>query len=64
MKHRIAQIQNKNAKPLNICLANFIHSGVAFSDDKILGPSRLRISRAWTSVKPYGGMKKTFATNY
>lgn len=51
-KQRTAPIQRRRAKPPNICLQNFTHSGVVFGGDKAFGPSRSRISCAFASVKP------------
>ncbi len=52
IKQRIAPIQRRSAKPPNICLQNFTHSGVVFGGDNAFGPSRARTSWAFASVKP------------
>ncbi len=51
-KQRMAPIQRRRAKPPNICLQNFTHSGVVFGGDNEFGPSRARTSCAFLSVKP------------
>jgi hypothetical protein len=55
----MAPIQRRRAKPPNICLQNFTHSGVVFGGDNEFGPSRARTSCAFLSVKP---LKKRIST--
>ena len=52
-KHNIAPSHNNNAKPPNICLQNFTHSGVVLGGVNAFGPSRANTSAAFASVKPY-----------
>lgn len=58
MKHRIAPSQSNMAKPPNICLQNFTHSGMVFGGDNAFGPSRAKTSAALASVKPYDETRK------
>lgn len=53
MKQRIAPSHSNMAKPPNICLQNFTHSGMVFGGDNAFGPSRAKISATLASVKPY-----------
>jgi len=56
-KHNIAPSHSNMAKPPNICLQNFTHSGVVFGGDNAFGPSRAKTSATFASVKPYLHMK-------
>ena len=53
IKQRIAPSHSNMAKPPNICLQNFTHSGMVFGGDNAFGPSRAKTSAALASVKPY-----------
>lgn len=52
-KHRNAPIHSRMAKPPNRFLQNFTHSGMVLGGERAFGPSRLRISAARCSVRPY-----------
>ena len=53
MKQRKAPIHKSMAKPLNSCLQNFTHSGVVGGGVRALGPSRSKISLAFSCVRPF-----------
>lgn len=52
IKQRIDPNHRRRAKPPNNCLANFTHSGVVGGGDKALGPSRSKISAAFSFDRP------------
>ena len=63
MKQRKAPIHKSMAKPLNSCLQNFTHSGVVGGGVRALGPSRSKISLAFSCVRPFREhYYKTFVT--
>ena len=65
MKQRKAPIHKSMAKPLNSCLQNFTHSGVVGGGVRALGPSRSKISLAFSCVRPFREhYYKTFVKAY
>jgi len=52
IKHRMAPSHKSIAKPPNICLQNFTHSGMVFGGERAFGPSRANVSAALASDKP------------
>jgi hypothetical protein len=52
IKHKIAPIQRRAAKPPNNCLQNLSHSGVVFGGDNAFFPSLASTILACSSVIP------------